>query len=171
MDFAIAGGFALIVLYALAKTRQDLHKKQAQVIYSIDTIQMKYQALTMALAKRFSIKQCTIIAVIAVESGGDENAEGSIGERGLMQLTPTALEDVNNLYNLGLTWDDMYIPERNITAGAAYLAILKWRYLADRGNEDKAIQAYNYGASRVNRNPDAGLEYLAKVNEFKDLII
>ena len=51
----------------------------------------KYSAL-------FGVPQSLITAIIAVESSGNTKATASAGERGLMQITPIALKQVNEYF-------------------------------------------------------------------------
>ena len=107
-----------------------------------------------------------ILAIIAVESGGAPEAIGSIGERGLMQITRDALTDFNAYYVQRATWDELLEERVNIFVGTGYLKIL----LNNLGNLDKATRAYNVGASNVVRNENSGLDYLQKVLYYESLI-
>lgn len=107
-----------------------------------------------------------IMGMIAQESAGDPKATGSIGERGLMQITIPALKDVNDLTGAELLWSDMWKVGPNLKAGILYLGIQKTRM---KGDLFKAIQAYNAGAGAVNRNPRAGLDYLERVKKWREV--
>lgn len=113
-------------------------------------------------SRTYKIPSRRIYAMIAVESANNEKALGSAGERGLMQMKPGALSDVNNRFKLNITFDELWQPEKAIQAGAAYLRIL-CDYFS--GNLDLATQAYNRGMGKVALDKTEGLSYLAKVKK------
>jgi MFS family permease len=72
------------------------------------------------------------LRVLACESGGNPYAVGSQGERGLMQLHPV---HAAKFLARGWTWDDAFVPERNLAvAHDIYLAEgwtpWSWRWAA-----------------------------------------
>lgn len=81
-------------------------------------------------------------AIVVVESGGDVLATGKVGERGLMQLTEIALNDVNNNEGTTFTFDDMFSPVQNLAAGSLFFRLQLERM---EGNISDAIRAYNCG--------------------------
>ena len=159
--------FSIFIIFLL----NESGKTKAVALLSIREIQNKYESISFAMSRRFTIDRKSVLAIISVESAGDPKAVGSIGERGLMQMTEAALKDVNEKQSIPHNFDDMFDPIKGIEAGSAYLSLIKWQFLKDFGNEDKAIQAYNVGASTVNNNPFAGQSYLNLVNEKKESLI
>ncbi|MBB6061872.1 soluble lytic murein transglycosylase [Thermosipho japonicus] len=93
-------------------------------------------------------------AIIMTESGGNTDAE-SYYARGLMQISKIALKEINDLYRLNLTWDDMFNPYHNISIGVLYLKrlidyfITKYPY--NPFSVNFAIMAYNFGIGMVNQ--------------------
>lgn len=80
--------------------------------------------------------------MIATESSFRPRAKSHAGAKGLMQITPITAK------HLGLPKDaDLFDPETNIMAGAAYIAELLGRF----GNEEDALRAYNAGPTRIRR--------------------
>ena len=113
------------------------------------------------MATKYGVPKERVAAVILVESANDHLAVGSIGERGLMQLTQGALTDVNENYALTYSWSDMFGIRQNIETGTAYLALLyRW---TGRTSWNAATQAYNVGIGNFLKNRNAGAEYLSKV--------
>ena len=83
-------------------------------------------------------------AVVRAESGGDERAVSARGAKGLMQITPVALEEVRRLQPLGE--GDLFDPDFNVRVGAAYLRMLVNRF---DGDVYLAVAAYNMGPKRL----------------------
>ncbi|SET67794.1 lytic transglycosylase domain-containing protein [Oceanicella actignis] len=94
-------------------------------------------ALTRAEARR-RVSRALLMAMIAVESGGRENARSPAGALGLMQLMPATARRV------GVR--DPLDPAQNIAGGAAYLDMLLRMF-----DEDAvlALAAYNAGENAV----------------------
>lgn len=101
-----------------------------------------------------------IAAVIVVESGGNPLAVGGVGERGLMQLRPVAIQDVNQNFGTSLKFSEMFVVPLNIYAGALYLKLQHKRL----GNWPDAIRAYNAGETGARRG--RGKEYLKRVQKW-----
>jgi len=127
----------------------------------------KYGRYAIQFGVMYGIPFDVILAIIAQESNGNPNAKGTSGERGLMQLMPAALSDVNARFGTGFSFEDMYVPEKNIQAGVAYLAICRNFFY---GSMQKAIQAYNAGMGNVQKNPNASIAYYNSV-EAKRLLV
>ncbi len=94
-------------------------------------------------AKAASLDPFFVLAVIAVESGFDSEAESVRGARGLMQLTPSTLEHEAQRAHLDPTDPDD--PVVNVKAGVRYLR----RLVRAFGSTDLALMAYNAGPSRI----------------------
>ncbi len=159
---AIAFSFKVIENRKTEKSKTFFNEKQV-----VTKVWNDYNVYTLAFSRPFNIEQNIILGIIAQESGGDPNALGTIGERGLMQLTKGALHDVNQYYNQNFTFDDMWIPIRNIKTGTYYLAWLKDRF---NGNINLAIQAYNAGIGNVRKNNETGTGYRNKVLKWASLM-
>jgi len=113
-------------------------------------------------ATRFQIPQQWIRAVMAQESGGEEQAVSPTGAMGLMQIEPETYQDLQAQYGLG---DDPFDPHNNILAGAAYIQQMYQRYGAPG-----FLAAYNAGPEDVDEYlagnaplPDETVNYLADV--------
>jgi membrane-bound lytic murein transglycosylase B len=98
---------------------------------SFSQLMNRWNPLVAEAAKRFSVPQPWIRAVMQTESGGRtmlaENTpiKSNMGAMGLMQLMPQTYEDMRRAYHLGT---DPYDPHDNIMAGAAYLRDLRAKY-------------------------------------------
>jgi soluble lytic murein transglycosylase-like protein len=98
-------------------------------------------------AKRFSVPQVWIRAVMQIESGGrtmlteSQPMKSSMGAMGLMQVMPATYQTMRAIYRLG---PDPYDPHDNIIAGAAYL-----RFLRDRYPYPTLFAAYNDGPGNL----------------------
>lgn len=96
--------------------------------------------LVAQAAARFALPEAWLMAIIAVESGGNHVAVSPAGAMGLMQLMPGTWRTLSRTYALG---DDPFAPGANILAGAAYL-----RALHDRYGSPGFLAAYNAGPGR-----------------------
>jgi hypothetical protein len=116
-------------------------------------------------ARAASLDPFFVLAVIAVESGFDHEAESERGARGLMQLRPSTLRGEAARSRLeGADPDD---PVLNVRAGVRYLR----RLVRAFGSTDLALMAYNAGPNRILRYlqeegavPERFLVYPQKVN-------
>ena len=116
-------------------------------------------------AKAASLDPFFVLAVIAVESGFDHEAESSAGAKGLMQLTPSTLKRETRRWRLRPSDPDD--PVVNVQAGVRYLRRLVRMF----GSTDVALMAYNAGPGRILKYlqddgdiPDRFLVYPKKVN-------
>jgi len=98
------------------------------------------ERMARQIAERHRLDPALVRAMIEAESRWDPAAVSSKGAQGLMQLVPGTAED------LGV--DDAFDPAKNIEGGVRYLETLLNRY---DGALDKALAAYNAGASTVDR--------------------
>lgn len=98
-------------------------------------------------AEEFGVPVDLVLAVIAVESGGDPRARSAKGALGLMQLMPaTAAEQAVLLGEPPPDEGDLFDPRRNVRLGTRYLAELLRRF---HGDERLAVAAYHAGPTRV----------------------
>jgi soluble lytic murein transglycosylase-like protein len=116
----------------------------------------RWNGETAAAAKRFTIPEIWIRAVMQVESGGrtmmgeKQPIRSSKGAMGLMQLMPQTYADMRAQHGLG---PDAYNPHDNIVAGAAYLKWLRGKY-----GYPQMFAAYNDGPGHLDqRLKNAGL--------------
>lgn len=101
-----------------------------------------YASHVTEAARRFSIPETWIWAVMRVESNGDPAAVSRAGAMGLMQVMPGTWAGLTARYGLG---DNPWEARANIHAGAAYL-----REMVDRYRDlPTALAAYNAGPGRV----------------------
>lgn len=98
----------------------------------------KYTDEISEAAKKFSLEESLIRAVIHIESAFNPQAVSPKGARGLMQLMPDTAKD------LGVR--NSFAIRENIHGGSRYLAWLLKRY---KGNTAKALAAYNAGPGAV----------------------
>ncbi len=97
-------------------------------------------------ARRAGFSPEFVLAVIAVESGGDPFAMSPKGALGLMQLRPRTAEVV--AHGMGVRWigpETLFDPVLNVRLGVAYLEHLRVRY----GSLSIALAAYNWGPTRI----------------------
>lgn len=110
---------------------KDLSKEEA----------MYYVKLINDSCEKYSIDKLWFISMMWVESNFDKDCEYK-GAIGLMQIMTSTGK------SLGLTKEQLFIPEYSIEYGAKYLKGNIDRY---DGNLKKAISAYNQGITRVDR--------------------
>lgn len=91
-------------------------------------------------ARRHSVSEALLTAVIAVESGFDPRAVSPKGAKGLMQLMPATAR------RFGVA--DVFAVQDNLHGGAAYLSQLMALFANDRS---LALAAYNAGEGAVLR--------------------
>ncbi len=82
--------------------------------------------------------------MIRAESGGNERAESSRGAKGVMQITPVALEEVRRARHIGE--GDLFDPDYNIAVGTAYLRMMLVKF---DGDVYLAVAAYNMGPTKL----------------------
>ena len=97
-------------------------------------------AMVQAAALQYGVDPQLALAVAQRESGLNPNATSSAGAQGVMQLMPATAA------SLGVA--NPYDPTQNIPAGVRYLASLLSSY---GGDVTKAVAAYNWGPTNLNR--------------------
>lgn len=152
----------LIISFLILMTKKASAKTASAI--TVKRVDSNYLNSILIAANRFGVPDIRIRAMIAVESAGYPKVPGSKGERGLMQILPGALSDVNRTYRFGFTFDDMFDAEKNILTGTAYLAIL---IKQSKGDIDLATRAYNVGYRNAIKGPGWGKAYLDKVKAFE----
>jgi hypothetical protein len=96
----------------------------------------------LGAAQRHDLNPRLLAAVVAAESAFDSRAVSRKGARGLMQLMPSTGQ------RYGLSRSELFDPEKNLAAGARYLAWLLDRFAGDL---PLALAAYNAGEQTVDR--------------------
>lgn len=109
------------------------------------------------VSSKFGVREGLISRVVHAESGGKVSARSPKGAQGLMQLMPKTAK------GLGVT--NPLDPEQNITGGVKHLSYLLNKY---KGDESKALAAYNWGQGNVDRKglgkmPKETRDYLTKI--------
>lgn len=74
---------------------------------------VEYEVVEIELAWEDGWKDF-IPALVQVESRGDPNALGKNNDRGILQITPILVKEVNRISGLTYTHDDAWDPEKSI---------------------------------------------------------
>lgn len=119
---------------------------------SMSNAPLDLTAISRKFAQLTGVEAALIRAVIQQESAGNPNAQNPADpSAGLMQVTPL----IGRAFG-GLSGTDQQVlkllldPERNVRAGARFLAHLKGRYAA-RFQVQEWVQAYNEGETNFDR--------------------
>lgn len=129
----------------------------------------EFDAYILEASAQFHVPVKVIVGVICTESSADKNVrDGSVGEIGLMQIRPDmALIDVNRVYKLGFTANDLRDPRKNIIAGTAYLHWIEHYFFPN--DWKTVIRAYNCGVGTAKYIPIASITYFNKVTAYGEL--
>ena len=100
-----------------------------------------YGDLIQRAAFRHAVPVELVEAIVRVESDFDPLTVSHKGALGLMQVMPTTGE------RFGVNREELFNPERNLEAGAAYISWLLTRY----NDLDLALAAYNAGEGAVEK--------------------
>jgi soluble lytic murein transglycosylase-like protein len=112
-------------------------------------------------AARHGVDPHLVRAVVTAESDFNPKCVSSAGAKGLMQLMPDTAKD------MGVS--NPFDPAQNIEGGTRYLAMMLRRF---DGDEKKALAAYNWGPSNVERGgslPSETRTYLQKVSRYRGM--
>jgi len=111
-------------------------------------------------SQHFEIPLSVILSVCQIESAFEPDMVGGCGERGLMQITEIALEDVNT--KMGWTYkpEELFDVDVNIKVGVVYLSICA-NIVTMRLEDDieerefwkRVVATYNCGIGRSKRKP------------------
>jgi Soluble lytic murein transglycosylase and related regulatory proteins (some contain LysM/invasin domains) len=136
---------ATIIIYFLPKLKDD----GMEILYP-----RPYYDIVKEEAKRFSLDENLIYAIMRAESKFDEEAESHAGAIGLMQLMPDTFEWILSKYPMEGSdgeavneMPDIYSPKDNIYAGAALLSFLLDYY----ASIEVALCGYNAGMGNVSQ--------------------
>ena len=97
-------------------------------------------SIVRAAASKHALPEALLLAMVAVESAFNDRAVSPKGAKGLMQLMPDTARRV------GVT--DVFSPDQNVHAGAAYMRVLMNQFAGDLS---LALAAYNAGEGAVLR--------------------
>lgn len=115
--------------------------------------------LIQGAASRHGVDPHLVRAVVTAESDFNPKCVSSAGAKGLMQLMPDTAKD------MGVS--NPFDPGQNIEGGTRYLAMMLKRF---DGDEKKALAAYNWGPSNVERGgslPGETRTYLQRVSRYR----
>ncbi len=101
-----------------------------------------YSELIWGAGERYALNPALLAAVVRAESAFDPRAVSHKGAQGLMQLMPATAR------RFGLRGAAVFEPEKNLDAGARYLAWLAERF---EGELAHVLAAYNAGEGTVDR--------------------
>jgi len=108
-----------------------------------------YENEVRKIARNYELEPAHVYAVIRQESAFDKDARSPAGALGLMQLMPKTGSLTAKKHNIPLASNSLlYLPDKNITIGSAYLKQVMEEY---DGNIVLASAAYNAGPHRVKR--------------------
>jgi soluble lytic murein transglycosylase-like protein len=89
---------------------------------------VKYSGQIIEIASSYGIPTPLALAQVKLESNFDPRAISIAGARGLLQLKPAALADVNRSLGTAYSFDDMFVPSKNLIAGFHYLALKREQF-------------------------------------------
>ena len=132
-----------IILLAFSTDVFDGLKERVNAVF----YSQKYGEYVEKYAEEYSVEVPLVFAVIRTESGFHEDAESSVGARGLMQLMPETFSWLQEKTDDEPMSDDaLFDPEINIKYGTFCLSLL----LSDYDNvTETAVAAYNAGTTNV----------------------
>ena len=109
-----------------------------------------FEQLIQSASYRHNVDPQLVKAVVKQESKFQQNAVGSKGEVGLMQLTPMAVQDWERVHHRRLgSRSVLFAPRLNIEIGTWYLGIALNHWHHHRENVVMALIQYNAGRSRA----------------------
>jgi soluble lytic murein transglycosylase len=108
-----------------------------------------FSAEVETAAAKAGIPAQLLYAVMREESGFRPDVLSVVGARGLVQIMPeTGRQIARGLGAASYSPDELFVPERNLELGAAYLASLLARF---EGRVSAAVASYNAGPEAVER--------------------
>lgn len=146
----------VLLLFIIRKVMNSIKEK----------VKQNFGSIIASVSEKYKVDSNLVTSIICVESSGNPNVKvGAAQDTGLMQITPIALKDVNSVYNLGYTMQDMFVPEKNIEVGTALLSIL---FKRDDGKNtlSDVIRGYNMGLRQAEKYPAANMVYYNRVVAF-----
>ena len=107
-------------------------------LQSLQEIASRYKSEILLATVGTQVSPALVLAVIAVESSGDQNAESAVGAQGLMQLMPQTVS------RFGVA--NPFAAAENIRGGVAFLDLLMARFDRD---PVLVLAGYNAGENAV----------------------
>jgi soluble lytic murein transglycosylase len=106
-----------------------------------------YDSIIKEAARKYCLDSCFLKAVIWKESKFKQNARGSKGEVGLMQIRPTtAVREWIDVNHIDIPSEGiLFYPRINIEIGAWYLSRAMKRWEKYKHCEELALSQYNAG--------------------------
>lgn len=165
---AVVWAVAMACAAVLGEDPLEAEKIEAALLeqgYFSEEIPLSYdlQDVMRTACAEYGCPYTLALAVAEVESHFDMDAVGAVGEVGIMQLNPGP----QNTYWINLeaeTGEDPTTPAGNIICGAYLLGT----HMANYGEPEKALMAYNMGPAGALQAWEAGVtstEYTEKVME------
>ena len=111
-----------------------------RIRYARPVNHLRYDPYISKAARRFSVDPLLIKAIISAESNFDRTAVSKKGAKGLMQLMPATINDMNV--------SDPFDAEDNITGGTRYFSRLLKTF---NGDLNLTLAAYNAGPTVVKK--------------------
>lgn len=137
-----------------------------------DTEAIKIAESTIKWSSKRNINLFSILAIIAQESYFQPNPpDGSSGEKGLMQLSGIALDELERVYKINVNRNRLYEIDYNIELGTLYYLYCiyltnKYRLLPEETFRFEAIARYNKTSE-----PERAKSYAGKVIDKRDVIV
>ncbi len=132
---SVIAGLILIILFGIMLVRTFVFP-------------LKYEDIVLENSYKFNLDPYLVFALINTESNFNKTATSIKDAKGLMQITNSTAEEVNQITNStdNITDETIYDENINIELGCKYLSDLIVRY---SGNYYLAICAYNAGFGNV----------------------
>lgn len=139
---SVIAGLILIILFGIMLVRTFVFP-------------LKYEDIVLENSYKFNLDPYLVFALINTESNFNKTATSIKDAKGLMQITNSTAEEVNQITNSAdnITDETIYDENINIELGCKYLSDLIVRY---SGNYYLAICAYNAGFGNVDSWIDNG---------------
>ena len=111
---------------------------------------LKYKEEVLTYSSKYGLDPYLVFALINTARKFNKQATSSKNAKGLMQITDSTAQEMNEMTNSTdfLDEENIYNENINIELGCKYLASLIQRY---NGNYCRVICAYNAGIGNVNR--------------------
>ena len=140
---ALVSALAVIAAAGLAFAAYFLGRMMDKHKYRLD-----YPNEIIACSDEYGLSRYLVAAVIHTESGGRKNAVSPRGAKGLMQIMPDTAEWIAKMQGrTDYSESELFIPQKNISAGCWYLNYLLNKY----GSERCALAAYNAGPGNLDK--------------------
>ena len=169
--YLISNNFDLERQISFQQKRINELEEKLQIFKAIDDFQIGFndeevRELTDVIytqSKKYHYDPMFTLAVILTESSFRRGQRSSVGARGLMQLMPTTIKELN-VY-------DPFHPRDNINGGVKFLKQLLKRF---KNNIPLSLAAYNAGANAVEKHEgippyQETQHYVKKVLNYFDL--